>query len=89
MRSMTCFITSTGHGEPAMIPVRSDDRSWVSKLESDSSAMNMVGTPYSDVHFSAATAASVAAGSNARAGITMHAPWEVAPRFPITMPKQW
>jgi hypothetical protein len=27
IRSTTCFITSTGHGEPAMIPVRSDDRS--------------------------------------------------------------
>ena len=27
IRSTTCFITSTGQGEPAMIPVRSDDRS--------------------------------------------------------------
>jgi len=24
---ITRFITSTGHGEPAMIPVRSEDRS--------------------------------------------------------------
>ena len=27
MRSTTCFITSTGHGEPAMMPVRNDERS--------------------------------------------------------------
>jgi len=27
IRSMTCFITSTGHGEPAMMPVRRLDRS--------------------------------------------------------------
>ena len=27
IRVCTCFITSTGHGAPAMIPVRSDDRS--------------------------------------------------------------
>ncbi len=27
MKASTCFMTSTGHGDPAMIPVRSDDRS--------------------------------------------------------------
>jgi hypothetical protein len=32
MRDCTCFITSTGQGEPAMMPVRSDERSQVSKL---------------------------------------------------------
>ena len=36
--------------------------------------MNIVGTPYSDVHRSASTAASVAAGSKPGAGITMQAP---------------
>ena len=51
--------------------------------------MNIVGTPYSDVHRSAATASSVAAGSKPGAGITMHAPCDVDPRLPITMPKQW
>ena len=50
--------------------------------------MNMVGTPYSDVHRSSATAARVAAGSNSGAGMTMVEPWVVAPRFPMTMPKQ-
>jgi hypothetical protein len=68
IRSTTCFITSTGHGEPAMIPVRSEDRSCDSNDGSASSAMNIVGTPYSDVHRSSATARSVAAGSNAGAG---------------------
>jgi len=72
-----------------MIPVRSDERSWLSKLGSASSAMNIVGTPYSEVHASAATASSVALGSNDGAGITMHAPWVVAARLPMTMPKQW
>ena len=86
---MTCFITSTGQGAPAMIPVRSDDRSNVSKPWSASSAMNIVGTPYSEVHDSAATASRVAFGSNEGAGITMHEPWVVAARFPMTMPKQW
>ena len=33
--------------------------------------------------------ARVAFGSNAGAGMTMQAPWLVAPRLPITMPKQW
>ena len=41
----TRFITSTGHGEPAMMPVRRVDRSYVGKSASASSAMNMVGTP--------------------------------------------
>ncbi len=45
MRSMTCRITSTGHGEPAMIPVRRLFRSYASKSLSPSSAMNIVGTP--------------------------------------------
>ena len=51
--------------------------------------MNIVGTPYSEVHRSCCTARSVAAGSNAGAGMTIDAPFEVAPRFPMTMPKQW
>jgi hypothetical protein len=45
MRSMHCFMTSTGHGEPAMIPVRNDVRSNESNSGCASSAMNMVGTP--------------------------------------------
>ncbi len=51
--------------------------------------MNIVGTPYRDVQRSSCTAASVAAGSKDGAGMTMHEPWVVQPRLPITMPKQW
>ena len=87
--STHCFITSTGHGEPAITPVRNDDRSYVAKLGRPSSAMNIVGTPYSDVQASACTVSSTAAGSKAGPGITIVAPWLVQPRLPITMPKQW
>ena len=39
------FMTSTGHVEPAMMPVRSDDRSRLAKSGWPSIAMNIVGTP--------------------------------------------
>ena len=45
IRSTTFFITSIGHGEPAMIPVRSELRSKDSKSSWPSMAMNIVGTP--------------------------------------------
>ena len=83
------FITSTGHGEPAMIPVRSEVRSYDGKDAWSSCAMNIVGTPYTDVHRSSWIASSVATGSKAAAGMTMQAPCDVAPRFAITIPKQW
>ena len=57
-----------------MMPVRRLVRSKAAKSGSASSAMNMVGTPYSDVHRSSSTERSVAAGSNDGAGITMQAP---------------
>ena len=41
----TCRIVSTGHGDPAMIPVRSVRRSNSPNRGCSSSAMNMVGTP--------------------------------------------
>lgn len=41
----TRFITSSGQGEPAMMPVRREERSKVAKSGWSSSAMNMVGTP--------------------------------------------
>ena len=40
-----CFITSIGHTAPAMIPVRSDDRSRSAKSGWSCMAMNIVGTP--------------------------------------------
>jgi hypothetical protein len=85
----TRFMTSTGQGEPAMIPVRRLVRSKLAKSGSFSSAMNIVGTPYSEVQRSAATAASTARGSNASLGTTMHAPCVTMARLPSTMPKQW
>lgn len=41
----TRFITSAGQGDPAMMPVRSVERSYVAKSGRFSSAMNIVGTP--------------------------------------------
>jgi hypothetical protein len=41
----TLRITSTGQGEPAMIPVRSEVTSNSLKRGWSSTAMNMVGTP--------------------------------------------
>ena len=72
-----------------MMPVRTEERSYAAKSGSAHSAMNIVGTPYSDVHFSSAVALRVAAGSKPGAGMTIAAPWEVHARLPITMPKQW
>ena len=45
MSFCTFFITSIGQGEPAMIPVRSEEKSYLAKSGCSSSAMNMVGTP--------------------------------------------
>ncbi|BCO38344.1 hypothetical protein MHEC_47770 [Mycobacterium heckeshornense] len=42
---MQRLMTSTGHTDPAMIPVRSDDRSVRAISGWLSIAMNMVGTP--------------------------------------------
>ena len=42
-------ITAIGQGDPAMMPVRSDDRSNSPNRGCSSSAMNMVGTPCSAV----------------------------------------
>ena len=83
------FITSTGQIEPAMMPVRSEDRSCSAKVGWFCIAMNIVGTPYTPVHFSAAIVRRVISGSKPGAGITIVAPWVVQPRLPITMPKQW
>ncbi len=45
MSSTQRFITSTGHGEPAMIPVRREERSKESNSGWFCIAMNIVGTP--------------------------------------------
>ena len=89
IRERTCTMTSTGHGAPAMIPVRRLERSKRSNAGSSSSAMNIVGTPYSDVQRSASTASRTAPGSNHSLGTTMHAPAAAHARLPPTIPKQW
>ena len=43
--SMSLVIIDAGHGEPAMMPVRTELRSYVAKSGSAHSAMNIVGTP--------------------------------------------
>jgi hypothetical protein len=55
-------MTSIGHGEPAMIPVRSEPRSKCENSGWSSWAMNIVGTPYRLVQRSCAQARSVACG---------------------------
>jgi hypothetical protein len=84
----TRCMPSTGHREPAMMPVRGELRSYVAKSGRSSSAMNSVGTPCSEVHRSRRTASGAARGSKERAGITTQAPWDVAAGSPLTMPKQ-
>ena len=51
--------------------------------------MNIVGTPYTAVHRSSASASSVASGSKPAAGYTIVDPDAMQPRLPIPMPKQW
>ena len=89
MSSTQCFITSTGQIEPAITPVRSEERSWSANVGWFCIAMNIVGTPYTPVQRSSAMVRSVISGSKPGAGITIVAPWVVQPRLPITIPKQW
>ncbi|MNE93481.1 hypothetical protein D3C80_1913380 [compost metagenome] len=66
--AITRFITSIGQVAPAMIPVRRLDRSMPARSGWSSMAMNMVGTPYSAVARSSATACRAASGSKAALG---------------------
>ena len=50
MVSMTCLIVSIGHGDPPMIPVYRVERSNVLKFGRLSMSINIVGTPYNEVH---------------------------------------
>ena len=47
---LTCFIVSIGQGDPAIMPVRSDDKLNVWKSGWFNMSINMVGTPYKAVH---------------------------------------
>ena len=59
----TFFMTSTGQGEPAMMPVRRVEKSNLSKSWWSSSPMNIVGTPYREVQRSSSTVSMTASGS--------------------------
>ena len=85
---ITRFITSTGHGAPAMMPVRRDDKSNARNCGWSSSAMNMVGTPCNAVQRSCATLCKVCTGLKCGAGRTIVAPCVTQARLPSTMPKQ-
>ena len=82
-------MISTGHGEPAMMPVRSDDTS--NRASSGSASIG-------DEHRRHAVQRRAplggdglehARGSNASDGITMQRAVRDGARLPITMPKQW
>jgi len=82
MSFCTRFITSMGQGEPAMMSGAQTGESVLLKLACSSSAMNMVGTPYSEVQRSFSTVASTALASKPSPGKIIHAPWLVAARLP-------
>ena len=50
VRHYTCLIVSIGHGDPPMIPVYRVERSNVLKFRRLSMPINIVGTPYNEVH---------------------------------------
>ncbi len=81
-------MTSTGHGAPAITPVRKLRRSKPSNAGSSSIAMNIVGTPYTLVQRSASIASRHECASNDSAGRTTVAPWARHARLPSTIPKQ-
>ena len=90
MSSTQCFITSTGHTAPAMIPVRSDGQVRLAKSgwfeHRDEHRRHAVDA---GAAFGFDRVAASGRGSKPGAGITIVAPWVVQPRLPITMPKQW
>ena len=66
--STTWFITASGHGEPAMIPVLMYEKSVFSKSGCSSIAMNIVGTPWNAVMRSAFMHASALFGEKYGSG---------------------
>ena len=86
---LTCFMTSIGQGEPAMIPVRRVRRSYREKLGWVSSAMNIVGTPCTAVQCSFSMVFRTSSASNAGEGRTIVDPWVTQARLESTIPKQW
>ncbi len=88
--SITARITSMGQGDPAMIPVRMWDRSYFDGFlaSSSSSAMNIVGTPWTAVQRSFVIASRTAGAAKLSTG-TMVEPRVTQAIVPRTQPKQW
>ncbi len=86
--STTSFITGTGQGEQAIIPVRMWLKSVVAKSACSSKAINIVGTPCIAVIFSLFIALSDTDGWKYSIG-TMVVPCEIEAVIARTMPKQW
>ena len=86
--SITSRINHSGHNEPAMIPVRKEERSNILNIGWFSSAINIVGTPYNAVHFSLCTEANTTRGSK-RSSNTAQPPLVMMAIIPSTIPKQW
>jgi len=86
--SMTSCIVAGGHGEPAMMPVRREDMSYLSKSGWLSSAMYMVGTPYTAVAFSRSMARRTISASKSSIPTMVQRCVRMA-MMPSTQPKQW
>ena len=90
MLALTCFITSIGQGEPAMMPVRSDR-----EVEAAELGVVQLGDEHRRHAVQRGAALGLdrlqrrAAGRSLGAGMTMVAPWVTQARLPSTMPKQW
>ena len=86
--SITSRMVSGGQGLPAMMPVRRLVRSKVAKSGWFSSAMNMVGTPYTAVARSLWMACSTSPASKSST-MTMVERCVRHAMTPSTQPKQW
>jgi len=78
-----------GQGDPAIMPVRRERRSYFEKFGWASSAMNIVGTPWTAVQCSFSMVFKTSSASNAGAGRTIVEPWVTQARLERAMPKQW
>ena len=82
------FMVSTGQVEPAMIPVLSEDISNMSNIGWFIIPINIVGTPYMEVHFSF-WIEEIASNGSYSSSTTIVAPWVITAITPSTVPKQW
>ena len=86
--STTSSMVLIGQGDPAMMPVLREEKSNLSNSLLFRMLMNIVGTPYTAVHFSVSMVVMTLMGSNTS---TKHivTPWLMHAITPRTHPKQW